>query len=62
MPSDRKIVSYRPDAEEEVLLAKLTKKRAISASRVIGQIIRETAEREGITATDEEIAKKEASK
>jgi hypothetical protein len=58
MPSERKIVSYRPDIEEEILLAKMTKKRAISASRVIGQLIREAAEREKITVTEEELDRK----
>jgi hypothetical protein len=56
MPIERKIVSYRPDAEEEVLLDKLTRVRATSASRVIGQLVREAADREGFTATAEEIA------
>jgi hypothetical protein len=60
MPIERKIVSYRPDAEEEVLLDKLTKMRAISASRVLGQLVREAADREGLTATAEEIASKDS--
>lgn len=49
MPSTRKIVSFRPDSEEEKLLEKIAKKRAISASRAIAQLIREEAERTGIT-------------
>jgi hypothetical protein len=55
MASDRKFTAYRPDDEETVLLAKLAKKRGLSASRLIGTAIREMAQRDDVTATAEEI-------
>lgn len=51
MPSDRRTIHFRPDAEEESLLTQLTRLRGLSMSRVLGQALREMAKREGLTAT-----------
>ncbi len=55
MATERKNIPFRPDFKEIVLLAKLAEKRGLSASRLLGTALREMAEREGVTATDEEI-------
>ena len=54
MPSERRIVAYRPDETEERLLIALTKKKGLSMSRIIGQAIREYAKQEGIAAEEQE--------
>lgn len=59
MPSPRKIVTYRPGNQEETYLTRIIRERGISASLVIGQLIREETKRQGVTATpiNEEAAK-----
>lgn len=57
MATERKNIPFRPDFKEIVLLAKLTEKRGLSASRLLGTALREMAEREGVAATDDEVEK-----
>lgn len=53
MPSERKVVAYRPDSIEEKILSKMTKASGLSMARVIGTALREKANREGIIITDD---------
>ena len=55
MPSERKYIPFRPDDRETVILSKLTEKRGLSASRLLGTAIREMAERDNISVSNEEI-------
>ena len=48
MPSDRKIVAFRPDADEEKMLAALAKKHGLPMTRVLGQALRRWAEQERV--------------
>jgi hypothetical protein len=48
MPSDRKLISYRPDETEELIIKALAKKHGLPMARIIGQALREKAEREGV--------------
>lgn len=51
MPSERKIVAYRPDKDEERILQELKEKSGLTMSRVIGQAIRRWGKEEGIPIT-----------
>ena len=48
MPSARAIVTYRPDSDEERLIALLGKKTGLNKSRLIGLALRQMAERESV--------------
>lgn len=50
MPSVRAIVTYRPDTNEERLIALLSRKTGLNKSRLIGLALRQMAEREHIEA------------
>jgi hypothetical protein len=49
MPSERPIISYRPDEEERAMVNFLAKKFGASASRAVGMAVRRVAEQEGYT-------------
>ncbi len=48
MPSTRAIVTYRPDTDEERLIALLGRKLGLNKSRIIGLALRQMAERERV--------------
>jgi hypothetical protein len=48
MPSTRVIVTYRPDTDEERLIALLSRKTGLNKSRLLGLAVRQMAEREGV--------------
>lgn len=48
MPSTRAIVTYRPDTDEERLIALLSRKTGLNKSRLLGLALRQMAEREGV--------------
>lgn len=50
MPSTRAIVTYRPNTEEEHLIALLSQKTGLNKSRLIGLALRQMAERERVEA------------
>nr|WP_309694855.1 hypothetical protein [Armatimonas sp.] len=49
MPSARAIVTYRPDTDEERLIALLSRKTGLNKSRLLGLALRQMAEREGVS-------------
>jgi hypothetical protein len=49
MPSTRAIVTYRPDTDEERLIALLSHKTGLNKSRLLGLALRQMAEREGVS-------------
>lgn len=51
MPSARAIVTYRPDTDEERLIALLSRKTGLNKSRLLGLALRQMAEREGVADT-----------
>ncbi len=48
MPSTRAIVTYRPDTDEERLIALLSRKTGLNKTRLLGLAVRQMAEREGV--------------
>ena len=48
MSSSRAIVTYRPDTDEERLIALLSHKTGLNKSRLLGLAVRQMAEREGV--------------
>lgn len=49
MPSDRRVVAFRPDEAEEAILQALAKKTGLPMARIIGIALREKAENDGLT-------------
>ncbi|MES2460648.1 MAG: hypothetical protein V4671_08685 [Armatimonadota bacterium] len=47
MPSDRRVIAFRPDDKEQDMIDFLHEKNGLPASRNVGVAIREKAEREG---------------
>ncbi len=45
MPSDRKVITFRPDEAETQMVRRLAHKHGLSMARVIGVAIRQMAER-----------------
>lgn len=59
MPSERHIISYRPDEEEAAMVKFLAKKFGASMSRAVGLAVRRVAEQEGFDLkTDSEDSSK----
>lgn len=59
MPSERRVVAYRPSEEEEELLQALGKKHGLPLTRVLGMALRRLADAEGVTAKTQAEPKKE---
>jgi predicted transcriptional regulator len=59
MPSKINVVAFRPDPDEERLLHQLARKTGLPKTRILGQALREKAEREGFPVViDDEVQKK----
>ncbi|WP_309707083.1 hypothetical protein [Armatimonas sp.] len=56
MPSERKVIVFRPDEDEEKMVEYLLKIRGGSASRLLGTAIREMANRENFFKQGENTA------
>ena len=48
MPSDRRVIAYRPSEEEEDLIQALARKHGLPLTRVLGMALRRFAEAEGV--------------
>ena len=47
MPSDRKVIAFRPDEDEEPMVKFIAAKYGVSMARAIGIAVRQFAEKEG---------------
>ena len=48
MPSERKVIAFRPDEDEDRIVAALAKKHGLPMTRVIGLALRQMAEKENV--------------
>jgi hypothetical protein len=47
MPSDRKVIAFRPDEDEEPMVKFIAAKYGVSMARAIGMAIRRMSEQDG---------------
>jgi hypothetical protein len=48
MPSDRRVIAFRPDEAEEAILQALVKKTGLPMARILAIALREKAEHDGV--------------
>lgn len=49
MPSDRKVIAFRPDEDEEPMVKFIAAKYGVSMARALGMAIRRMSEQDGYT-------------